>query len=289
MTEAAFVFTCEETQLTGILHTPPQEATTGVVVIVGGPQYRVGSHRQFVSFARFLAEQGIAVFRFDYRGMGDSDGNIRDFNTINQDIRAAIDHFLILQPQLENIILWGLCDAASAAVFYAKDDERVKGLILLNPWVRTDNGEAKVLVKHYYLARLKNPEFWKKIFGGKLNVLTSLSTLFCNLKKSFQKNTIEEKKIDDIDLFDESVSLPERMYLGLSGFHSNVLIILSGEDFTADEFRLLASSTDAWQHLLSTDRFKTHTLTEANHTFSTQRWRREVEQRSLDWILLKYT
>jgi alpha/beta superfamily hydrolase len=49
-----------------------------VLVIVGGPQYRAGSHRQFTLLARSLAEQGFAVLRFDYRGMGDSTGAMRD-------------------------------------------------------------------------------------------------------------------------------------------------------------------------------------------------------------------
>ena len=288
MMESACTFECENSQLTGILHTPSSVADIGVVVVVGGPQYRVGSHRQFVSFARSLAEQGVAVFRFDYRGMGDSDGDIRDFNKISQDIRAAIDHFFILQPQLKKIILWGLCDAASAAVFYAKNDARVDGLILLNPWVRTDSGEAKVLVKHYYLARLKNPDFWKKTLGGKLNLVTSISTLFANVKKSVKKNTPEQKELNNIDLFDESIPLPDRLFIGLSDFRSDVLIILSGEDFTADEFRELVNSTESWKNLLSSDCFETHTLTDANHTFSTQRWRSEVEKKSLDWILLKF-
>jgi hypothetical protein len=45
-----------------------------VVIIVVGPQYRAGLHRQFVSLARTLSTAGFLVLRYDYRGMGDSDG-----------------------------------------------------------------------------------------------------------------------------------------------------------------------------------------------------------------------
>ena len=44
-------------------------ADIGVVIVVGGPQYRVGSHRQFVTLARALAASGVPALRFDYRGM----------------------------------------------------------------------------------------------------------------------------------------------------------------------------------------------------------------------------
>jgi len=64
-----------------------------VLIIVGGPQYRVGSHRQFVLLARHLAAQGIPVMRFDVRGMGDSKGKPRNFGQLDDDLRAATDCF----------------------------------------------------------------------------------------------------------------------------------------------------------------------------------------------------
>ena len=69
-TEETTVFACAGDTLMGILAKPETPADTGVIVIVGGPQYRVGSHRQFVLLSRALAAAGYAVLRFDYRGMG---------------------------------------------------------------------------------------------------------------------------------------------------------------------------------------------------------------------------
>ena len=73
--EFPVVFSCGGDQLVGMVH--PAAARLGVVIVVGGPQYRVGSHRQFVLMARDLAREGYPVLRFDYRGMGDSDGAVR--------------------------------------------------------------------------------------------------------------------------------------------------------------------------------------------------------------------
>ena len=90
VTEQALTFDCEADALVGILHVPAAPCDVGVVVIVGGPQYRAGSHRQFVLLARELAAAGYAVLRFDYRGMGDSGGEPRDFERVSVDIAAAI-------------------------------------------------------------------------------------------------------------------------------------------------------------------------------------------------------
>src|SRR5690606_6080356 len=103
--------------------------------------------------SRALAREGIPSLRFDYRGMGDSEGDKQRFDDIGQDIRAACDAFC-LQTGLTRIVLWGLCDAASAAMMYAAGDARVEGLVLLNPWLHSEESMARTMVRHYYLQRL---------------------------------------------------------------------------------------------------------------------------------------
>ena len=68
-TEQVLPITCEGHELAAVLAVPEQARSLGVVIVVGGPQYRVGSHRQFVLLARQLAAAGIATLRFDCRGM----------------------------------------------------------------------------------------------------------------------------------------------------------------------------------------------------------------------------
>ena len=111
-TEQALVFRCGADELVGVLASPERAAARGVLIVVGGPQYRAGSHRQFTLLARELAAGQIASFRFDYRGMGDSSGAARSFERAGEDIACAIDRFLERAPQVKEVVIWGLCDAA---------------------------------------------------------------------------------------------------------------------------------------------------------------------------------
>ncbi len=284
--EKAVVFQCENNKLTGIIHKSDAMAKIGVLIVVGGPQYRVGSHRQFVLLARALAEAKIPAMRFDYRGMGDSEGESRTFLEIDKDIASAIDTFYQECPDLTGIVIWGLCDAASAALFYGYQDERVNGLILLNPWVFTEQGSAKTFLKYYYLKRLGNPDFWRKVIRFKFDYQESFKGLVQLIKKILLRdaNSRNNTKTDQVDFVDKTLPLPERMKVCLDKFNQPVLLILSGNDLTADEFREVVKSDVEWQELLKDEKVTQKMLSEADHTFSSAQWRENVENWSLAWI-----
>ena len=126
------------------------------------------------------------MLRFDYRGMGDATGPIRQFEETSQDIAAAIEALQASCPTVETIVLWGLCDAASGALLYWEKtlDARVGGIVLLNPWVRSDATIAKTYLKHYYGQRLLEKEFWAKLVRGGVNLTGALNSVAGNLKKA---------------------------------------------------------------------------------------------------------
>lgn len=284
--ERALVFDCEDHQLVGIVH-ESIGSDVGVVVVVGGPQYRVGSHRQFLLLARYLAAQGVSVLRFDYRGMGDSEGAIRTFEDINEDIKSAVDAFVKECPGLRSIVLWGLCDAASACLFYGHTDPRVKQLVLLNPWVRTEAGQAKAYLRHYYVRRVIEPEFWKKLFSGSFDVGAALKS-FLNLVKNTRRSGVTDAAVPESSPSNVqkcvASSLPDGMLDGLSEFSGRAHIIISGDDLTAAEFMDLIKSSKGWKQVLKKRGVDFRFLDEANHTFSTRRWRDQVAEWTLEWV-----
>jgi exosortase A-associated hydrolase 1 len=270
--EQALVFHCHGESLVGVLSIPESPAPRAVLIVVGGPQYRAGSHRQFTLLARHLAGDGIASLRFDYRGMGDSSGGARTFERAGEDIGCAIERLLAAVPGLREVVIWGLCDAASAALFYAHRDSRVSGLVLLNPWVRTEQGIARAQLRHYYGARLLQATFWRKLLRGGLDLRAAGASLGKALRDAAGQDT------------PVNAPLPDRMEDGLRRFKGKVLFILSGNDLTAQEFKALVASSRGWRKLLENERVERHELAQANHTFATREWRDSVAGRTAAWV-----
>jgi exosortase A-associated hydrolase 1 len=276
MTESAIVFACGGESLIGIVHEPAGAAKhPGVLIVVGGPQYRVGSHRQFVLIARRLAESGYAVFRFDYRGMGDSGGQPRTFELVDEDIRSAIDVFVQHLPELRHVVILGLCDAASAAMMYACNDERVSGLILLNPWARTEYVHAEATLRYHYGRRLLRWAFWKKAIGGNVRWRQSFAEVGAALRR-----TLAARR--------GSQSAPrhfvDRMLGGLSSFRGPTLLLLSEHDLTAREFESLCSRSTEWRNAVAKPSVVVRQVPSTDHTFSSYEALKLAVKYMVDWL-----
>jgi exosortase A-associated hydrolase 1 len=270
--ERPLVFECDGDALIGVLSAPAQPLKPlGVLIVVGGPQYRVGSHRQFVVIARQLAAAGYAVLRFDYRGMGDSAATPRAFDDVDRDIKAALDAFAAAEPGLQGFALWGLCDAASACLIYGASDARVRRMILVNPWVRTQAGEAQAYLHHYYLRRMLQASFWRKLLSGQLRVGKSLADLSATVKQSRESTPAPAAFI-------------ERMRAGLARFDERVLFLISGRDLTAKEFEDLCAGDRDWRRLRARATSKTIELGTADHTFSTRADLDAASARCVEWL-----
>ena len=265
----------------GVLHRGVRDARRGIVIVVGGPQVRTGSHRQFVLLARDWARAGVPVLRFDCRGKGDSSGEFIDFEHLDDDISAAIDALVERCPVLEEVFLWGLCDGASAILMYAWRDPRVSGVAILNPWVRTEDGIARAYLKHYYLRKTLRLAFWKKLLGGGINLGSSLAALFAMVRSAGSG----DRKPDEMDLpVSAQPPFPDRMASGMAQFSGRVLVILSGNDLTAKEFLDYLARSPNWRRLIAADNVMRHDLEAADHTFSRRAWRDRVAEWTLDWV-----
>lgn len=143
------------------------EGATGLVMVTGGSQTRVGSHRMYERLSKALAENGYPSLRFDRRGVGDSAGDDPGFRDSGPDIEAAAAAMRHQCPALSRVVGFGLCDGATAIALFGKA-AGLDALILVNPWlVETASDEpAPAAVRRHYRRRLLSRAGWKKILSG---------------------------------------------------------------------------------------------------------------------------
>lgn len=277
-TEDSVVIACEGEHLLGIVSRPPtgsRVSTIGAVIVVGGPQYRAGSHRQFVHWARALAAAGTPTLRFDVRGMGDSTGELRHFTELDADIGAAIGAFQQACPEVSRVVLCGLCDGASAASLYvhSRSDPRAAGLVLLNPWVRSEHSQARTLVKHYYLRRLTSRAFWAKLLRGQV-ARDAWRELLGHVRAAGRIHAPAAT----------APSYQIRMAEALQSTAAPVLLLLSADDHTAKEFLEHAAIDAAWGGILRRPGLQRIDLPDADHTLSTTAHRLQLEAACVAWF-----
>lgn len=280
VTERPLVLQCGQDQLVSIMHMPSHPKKQAVLIIVGGPQYRAGGHRYFVTLARALAESGYMVMRFDYRGMGDSDGSYPGFEHLTDDIKTAIDALFDTAPMVENVALWGLCNAASASAFYSRHDKRVNRIMMLNPWARHEAAYDKVLLRHYYARRLFDKGFWRNLLRGHVR-LFDFPKLLWKMTVRRLNNTRNSKT----GTTDKAASpLARRIVTSVADFNGPVKLVLSGNDLTAKEFEQEVGRIPRWHDITKSRGFSCLRLPQADHTFSEARWSQAVTQATLDWL-----
>lgn len=265
---------CGGERLVGILHEGAVDARRALVVVVGGGQYRVGAHRQFVALARALSARGVPVLRFDVRGMGDSEGEARHFLDLGDDLRAAIDA-VMSHLALDGVVLWGLCDGASASILYAPGDSRVRGVVLVNPWISTDKGVARAYLRHHYTARLVDRDFWRRLRQGRVDVLDSLRSVTGTAVRLLFRGAERGEGAEP--------NLPDTVFGALGEYGGHVLAVVSDDDMTAREFGdELARRTRSGRLALA----PTFTLERmvADHTFSAPAAQALLSATTADWL-----
>ena len=143
---------------------------TGLLLVTGGSQTRIGSHRMYEGLAKTLAEQNYPCMRYDRRGVGDSAGEDPGFRGSGPDLAAAATAFRRESTEVKRVIGFGLCDGATALALFGAE-AGLDGLILVNPWlVEAASGEPPpAAIRAHYRRRLLSLEGWKKILSGAVN------------------------------------------------------------------------------------------------------------------------
>jgi len=225
MSRRHLTFACLGTRLAATLDEGSE--TTGLLIVSGGNETRAGAFAGHAALAGALASAGFPVFRFDRRGVGDSEGENAGFRGSATDIAAALAAFRVEAPQLTRVIAFGNCDAASALML--QSGAGMDALVLANPWTLEDDRTLPPpeALRERYAAKLRGPREWLRLVTGKV----SLGKLAAGLKHAFGPAPVAS-------------SLAREMAAGLERFQGPVTILLAGRDRTAQVFEAACDRTD---------------------------------------------
>jgi exosortase A-associated hydrolase 1 len=234
-------FPCEGASLAATLD--EARGSTGLLIVSGGNEIRIGAHRGMAKLARDMAAAGHPVFRFDRRGIGDSEGSNAEFRGSAADIHAAIAAFKAACPHLTTIIGFGNCDAASALVLHLA---KVDALVLANPWVfeAVDDLPPPAAIRARYSQMLFDPKAWGRLFSGAINVRKAVDGLM-RIAAPPAASTLAQDVID-----------------GITAFPGDVSILLAERDATAIAF------ADVWRKSARRSDANVIMIDSASHSFA---------------------
>ena len=256
-------FECEDAWCAATLD--EGDKTTGLLMVSGGNEIRSGAHAGQAALATHVSALGYPVFRYDRRGVGESESENRGFESSAADIAAAVAAFRAQVPHLQRIVAFGNCDAASSlALFHG--GMPIDRLVLSNPWLIEADPEADVpaqpsaaAIRARYWARLKNPRSLIDLVTGKID----LRKLAGGLARAAQKEA--------------PTGLAQRIGNALSTATTPTTILLASHDTTAMAF-IAAWKGSAFDDVRDRSDIDVQILDSASHSFAdagSRAWLRE--------------
>jgi pimeloyl-ACP methyl ester carboxylesterase len=203
-------------KLFGILHIPKERASgdTAIVILSPGIKSRVAPHRLYVKMAREFVAAGFPVFRFDFYGLGDSEGEVDVEQTADlygsiqvgryvEDTIAALD-WLEAEHGLRKFILSGLCGGAITGLLAGAQDRRVDSIIGLGIPVILDSNKFRGMASQFltskeldewrlgYLKNLLNVQSWIRLLTFKSDYRALFRSFGNPVRKLFGKSQGEK-------------------------------------------------------------------------------------------------
>lgn len=210
-------FSCEGSTLIASLD--EADSAIGLLIVSGGNEVRAGAWNGQARFAAQIAAAGFPVFRFDRRGVGDSEGGNGGFRTSAPDLAAALAAFRAACPGITRIVGLGNCDGASALML-AKG-VGLDALILSNPWTieNEDAPAPPAAIRDHYRRRLADPAALLRVLSGKVSPRQLVASLRDALRRSAPPN-----------------SLAQDMVAGIAGFSGEIAFLIAERDRTGQVF-----------------------------------------------------
>jgi len=297
--------------LFGSLHSPksPKASLPLVVLLSPGVKMRVGPGRLYVPLTDLLVSLGHRVLRFDFYGLGDSEGDLTEtmladvYNNIEvgryvDDTLAALNW---AQKRLgaKRFLLGGLCGGALTGILVAERDQRVEGLLSLGMTVTLASNAAR---PGQYLTRAqlddRRVRYYKKLLSPKawlrfLSFRSEYDVIWKGLKRLFVKDkpvAAAAPPTADAPIEQRGNANPlfPKAYFAFLQRGGKALMLFSEKDRLGSEYQEKFCEPYAAQLQPYLPQIEQHVIPEANHVLSFREWQVKMLELSRGWITRLY-
>jgi pimeloyl-ACP methyl ester carboxylesterase len=300
-------------KLYGIHHKAKGRAKHNILILMLSPgiKMRVAPHRLYKKMAEKYVELGFDVLRYDFYGLGDSEGKINDpvladvYNSVANgrfvdDVYAVVDW---AQEHLgyEKFVACGLCGGAITGLLAAEHDRRIIALLSLGMPVIYEisgsdrsryitKGQLNSLADGYWENLLK-AKSWARLITFQSDykiLLKSLKQYFAkkfNIGKNHRKGKDSSSK-PTVDNPAKGNLNPKfaPAFFRMAEDSRKILLIFSGADRLGYEFEE-KFETVYFDDLQKYQKFyEKYTIQSANHVLSLPKWQDEMLDISCRWL-----
>ena len=291
-------------RLFGVLHTPDGGAKTDLAVILLSPgvKGRVGPERLYCTMTDRLVSLGLPVLRFDFYGLGDSEGEVSEellkdvYNHIQvgrfvNDTTDSMD-WMAQTCGTRRFIMSGLCGGAITGLLAAQHDTRVAGLLALaitpvldsrsaNPTLYMTAGQLSDM-RRTYLDKLLSPMAWLRLLTFK----SDYRVMWRALAQPFRQKparTADPAAAAPPEADNANPLFPPAFF-AMTESHRPILLVFGGSDRLLWEFqeKFVARHQDRLAACASC--YEVHTIPLANHVLSFEPWQQEMLDASSTWL-----
>jgi alpha-beta hydrolase superfamily lysophospholipase len=301
-------------RLFGLLHQPavPREGAETVLILSPGVKMRVAPHRLYVKLAERFVSMGHPVLRFDFHGLGDSEGAapealLADFYGATQhgryvsDTTAAMD-WMQRTHGARRFIAAGLCGGALTGLLTAANDPRIVALCAISIPVILDGSNRDAgrymtagqltATRTDYLRKLRVSEWrsWVRLLTFRSDFRMIARSLFKPIQARLRRlkptisTTSTPETVAAAGPSDNTNPLFAPAFHRMVTTSRPVLLVFAESDRLYWEFeekflRRHGASLEPHAAL-----YRVHVTPQANHIFSSSEWQEDLFEQCCRWL-----
>ncbi|MCP9452141.1 MAG: hypothetical protein NNA23_05605 [Nitrospira sp.] len=313
MTQEVFPVTFENKaghRLFGMLHQPtvPCASGTAIILLSPGVKMRVAPHQLYVNMAERFVSLGYPTLRFDFYGLGDSEGEAEEayladlYGAVQvgrymDDTIAAMD-WMERTYGINKFIASGLCGGAITGLLTAARDQRIKCLLGLAIPVILDGTHIDFTkymtdaqlkeTRDGYLRKLRDPSAWRS-WVRFLTFRSHYSLIFRSLLKPLldqtRKTTDPPATPDPSEPKDNTNPHFAPAFFNMLSTGRYIYLVFAGSDRLLWEYEKKFVERHRQQLESYPSHYAMHVTKDANHIFSFREWEEDMLDQCCRWLV----